>query len=616
MMNYQYPTTYMLENPDHFSKIGPTPPPMLPSLDQNEIEQTLYQRRVSDANGIEAITDSLQPLQINNYQQTHYQQVQHYSPPAAQRSAPVAPNNVIQPQQAVLFSKTPRCQIPGQVPQKPANVMVNVNKPSIDKPPQTPNTPPPPPVLTTSASQRTPLRLNGNVVMVNVNKPSIDKPPQTPNTPPPPPVLTTSASQRTPLRLNGNVCSAQSARSDIIAITPQSHHGGNSSSNHSTASNNTTATTVIESASHSSHSAHSHHSPINNTPNNNKLVAPKGGITCVPKIAPPTLANPLPAAQPKTVPTVNEQNIIIPLETQQYNALLTQMYGNQVPSINGYGTAATTNNFGSIQQVAVQDTSNQYNNGYVARNVNNGYTQSTQDIYGAYDTNPYGLYNTPPLPNNNGYYNGTTATNYNPYSQQPNTAPAHILQQPAYNTHAQIPKSAEVHYHGHNVSNNGYSNGYNTNNNNNQYGQVQNTQNVNGHSYNPYRSPQHHTHSPKSQTHVTTSNTSPHSGVHPHSHSRSSPKSHSHTAHCSHSNAQQQQQRVQEEIAIENLPVHILHRCDGTIISPHSDPMTIQPIVQHHGHNGNRNKDEMDAFTAGDDALFGNNMVTLINVNW
>ena len=51
----------------HIIQIGPTPPPMLPSLDQNEIEQTLYQRRVSDANtlnGIEAITDSLQPYVI------------------------------------------------------------------------------------------------------------------------------------------------------------------------------------------------------------------------------------------------------------------------------------------------------------------------------------------------------------------------------------------------------------------------------------------------------------------------------------------------------------------------------------------------------------------------
>ena len=40
---------------------------MLPSLDQNEIEQTLYQRRVSDANtlnGIEAITDSFHPYVI------------------------------------------------------------------------------------------------------------------------------------------------------------------------------------------------------------------------------------------------------------------------------------------------------------------------------------------------------------------------------------------------------------------------------------------------------------------------------------------------------------------------------------------------------------------------
>ena len=51
----------------YYTQIGPTPPPMLPSLDQNEIEQTLYQRRVSDANtlnGIEAITDSLQPYVI------------------------------------------------------------------------------------------------------------------------------------------------------------------------------------------------------------------------------------------------------------------------------------------------------------------------------------------------------------------------------------------------------------------------------------------------------------------------------------------------------------------------------------------------------------------------
>ena len=237
-------------------------------------------------------------------------------------------------QQAVLFSQTPRCQIPGQLPQKlPINVNVNSKPSSIDKPPQTPNTPPPPPVLTASAS------------LQNANK--------------------------TPLRL-GNVYSAQSARSEVVAITPQSHHGG-SASNHSTASNNTSATTVIESAaSHSSHS--SQHSPSNTnqiavSSNPTKLVAPKGGITCVPKIAPPTLANPLPAINNKT--DNNNNNIIIPLETQQYNALLTQMYGNQVPSINGYGTTANA----AFQQVTVDNT--QYNNGYVARN---GYAQSAQGM--------------------------------------------------------------------------------------------------------------------------------------------------------------------------------------------------------------------------------------------
>ena len=280
-------------------------------------------------------------------------QGQHYSPPAAQRSAPVQPNNVLSTQQSALFSKTPRCQLPGQQvnhhkvtgqqQQQQQQQHLNVSKDGVNKPPQTPNTPPPPPVLTTSTShsqiQRTPARTN-----TNGNVPS----------------------------LNGTVCSS---RSDVIAITPQSHHNGNinsnSASNHSTASNNTSATTVIESAaSHSSHSSHSHHSPhsningtnVVNTTSGNKLVAPKGGITCVPKLPPPQLANPLPAVQQK-------KDIIIPLETQQYNALLTQMYGNQVPSINGYGP--------NFQQVTVQD-NNQYNNGYVTRN--NGYTQSTQGL--------------------------------------------------------------------------------------------------------------------------------------------------------------------------------------------------------------------------------------------
>eukprot|EP00485_Elphidium_margaritaceum_P001338 CAMPEP_0202701140 /NCGR_PEP_ID=MMETSP1385-20130828/14246_1 /ASSEMBLY_ACC=CAM_ASM_000861 /TAXON_ID=933848 /ORGANISM="Elphidium margaritaceum" /LENGTH=811 /DNA_ID=CAMNT_0049358491 /DNA_START=248 /DNA_END=2683 /DNA_ORIENTATION=- len=54
--------------------------------------------------------------------------------------------------------------------------------------------------------------------------------------------------------------------------------------------------------------------------------------------------------------------------------------------------------------------------------------------------------------------------------------------------------------------------------------------------------------------------------------------------------------------------VQYLHRADGTLISPHTNLAHVRPIVG--------GKDESDPFTAGDDALFGDAMVTIINVHW
>ena len=298
-------------------------------------------------------------------------------------------------QSAVLFSKTPRCPNNVNVAQNQQKIVVSNNVKSINsrnndcKPP---TTPPPPPMLNMSQSAK------GSTNSVQ------------------------SPSSNT-IRPLLNPTSHSSNTSDIVAITPHSvHHtnmNSNSASNHSTASNNTSATTVIESAvSHSSHSAHSHHSQSphnnhnnnnnnivnsnnnnnvvtnnnNNNNNNNKqnggssstaLVAPKGGITSVPKLAPPQLANPLPTTTNKLV----GDNIIIPLETQQYNALLTQMYGNQVPSIqqpiNGYNVHQTQFNNHSIPDPS-NNTSNQYQNQYVQPRTNGYNHQQTQGTYFLY----------------------------------------------------------------------------------------------------------------------------------------------------------------------------------------------------------------------------------------
>ena len=248
---------------------------------------------------------------------------------------------------------------------------------------------------------------------------------------------------------------------------------------------------------------------------------------------------------------------------------------------------------------------------------------NTSDIYSGYDTNPYGLYNTPPLPTNNGYYNNSTQqTNY--YSQQPQTAPAHILQHNQYNTHSQIPKSAEVSYpttnqYNHHQTNNHYNcNGHhqhhsnnpyrqqnnnnhiNNNNNNNNYYQQQQQRNVHSPTHNSSSHNLSHQ-SPTKLTAATASITSPHSQFNSNGHSSSSQ-----------SKSPQQRQLLQtDEIGVEN--AQFLHRCDGTIISPHSDPNMIQELIHSFNHN---KEDELDAFTAGDDALFGNHMVTIINVNW
>eukprot|EP01083_Nonionella_stella_P089910 251116_1 len=176
------------------------------------------------------------------------------------------------------------------------------------------------------------------------------------------------------------------------------------------------------------------------------------------------------------------------------------------------------------------------------------------NIYGTYDTNSY-LYNTPPLPNNNGYY-----------------APQkHYYQPPVTNQ----PQSHTYHAHTHTSTHNAYAynNATYSNNNtvtsptNNYYS---NTQVVN-------TSPTHNTHNAHN-THTITKNAVANTSI---------PST--------------------NDI---NAKVQYLQRCDGTIISPNADPLTIRNML-------NRNKDdEADAFTAGDDALFGNNMVTIIAVNW
>ena len=66
----------------------------------------------------------------------------------------------------------------------------------------------------------------------------------------------------------------------------------------------------------------------------------------------------------------------------------------------------------------------------------------------------------------------------------------------------------------------------------------------------------------------------------------------------------------EDTVSSESASVQLLQRCDGTLISPHTDPSTVIVLTQ----NGTK-LDEL-TFTAGDDALFGNNMVTVISVNW
>ncbi len=81
----------------------------------------------------------------------------------------------------------------------------------------------------------------------------------------------------------------------------------NSASNHSTQSNNTTATTHIESASNH----WSHHSIHNNNNSHSNIV------TVNKRINAPQLANPLPPLK---------TDIVIPMDQQNYNVLLQQMY--------------------------------------------------------------------------------------------------------------------------------------------------------------------------------------------------------------------------------------------------------------------------------------------------
>lgn len=476
MMNYQYPQTYILDNPQQLIKMAPTPPPILPVLDPSEVEQTLYQRHNH--------TDSLQALQIN-YDTEYYPRAHNASAPArgGGDKSRLAQNG------SILFSKAP------------GNYKASV---AANKPPAC-------------------------------------------ATPPPPPQAVGSISASSKNKMNAGV--------DIVSITPQSHTNmnSNSASNHSTASNNTTATTHIESASnHSSHHSHrsshhshvSHHSqhsphaqlqpgammPIKQIVNSGKLQA-----SAVPA---PQLANPLPKA-------LNE-GIVIPMDQQNYNALLQQMYPQHPTFFNP-----------SVDQGNRYNAAPQASNPYSRTNYT---SPPIQDIYSTYDTNPY-LYNTPPLPQNNGYYapnpNRNSSNSY--YSQAgPNyIAPA---PKPEYNT-PQYP-----------------------------YAPANPTYN-----YYPARtSPQLHALTHQSQTQIPAPQAPPQpipqlAKIPLVSHEPPAPLS------CS--------------------PTHdsitYLQRCDGTIISPNADPLSLNSMFRK-----TFKDDEADAFTAGDDALFGNNMVTIINVNW
>eukprot|EP01084_Bolivina_argentea_P238155 400114_1 len=466
MMNYQYPQTYLYENPEPLIKIGPTPPPILPVLDPNEVEQTLYQRRTDPTEA-----DALPQLQIN-YQTPYYQQ----NGAIHQQSAPVQNKNTIPPTNTtVLFSKTPQ-----------------------------------------HADQLKPQ--------------SVPKPPATPSTPPPPP-------------MNAKLSAKGPSHTDIVAITPQSHANmtNNSASNHSTTSNNTTATTIIESASnHTSHSSHSPHSPQKNVIQK-RHIQPKLPSSAVPV---PQLANPLP---PK--PQQLTEGIVIPMDQQNYNALLQHMYPNAVPMVNGVNASYPPH----PPSFNVSEASNPRYNPYSQTNY------TAQDIYPGYEHHPHSVYYTPPLPANNGYY---AAQGHHYYAQQPNTAPApHILPPNAQYHHIAAPKSADLY---------------------------------NAPPYTPsYPSTYHH-------------------GYYNHTHG-ASPLA-QHTTHHEAPKATVVANKVvtDTEATKRNEKVQYLQRCDGTIISPNADPLTVQMLRQ----KFDGKDEEADAFTAGDDALFGNNIITIINVNW
>eukprot|EP01083_Nonionella_stella_P145814 457726_1 len=350
-----------------------------------------------------------------------------------------------------------------------------------------------------------------------------------PSTPPPPIVPGIN-------NISGSISSK--IKGDIVAITPQSHANmnSNSASNHSTQSNNTTATTHIESASnHSSHhshpSHHSHHSHHSHEHGHIQQLQPTNQIVTVNKmvnnnVPVPQLANPLPPLK---------TDIVIPMDQNNYYALLSQMNPQYTSNTYVNNNPYSRHNY----QPPVQDDINDIYGNPMAAPFN---------IYGTYDTNSY-LYNTPPLPNNNGYY-----------------APQkHYYQPPVTNQ----PQSHTYHAHTHTPTHNAtYSNNNTVTSPTNNY--YSNTQVVN-------TSPTHNTHNAHN-THTITKNAVANTSI---------PST--------------------NDI---NAKVQYLQRCDGTIISPNADPLTIRNML-------NRNKDdEADAFTAGDDALFGNNMVTIIAVNW
>ena len=145
-----------------------------------------------------------------------------------------------------------------------------------------------------------------------------------------------------------------------VLINNRAYHTATSASVHSSASNNTLATTIIESASDDTNSSPPNRSPSNssddqsvNAHNNavhaavhdqsvnamnvgNAVNAALKSMTSPPGIPAPKLANPLPSSV-HNVP----DGVVVPMDNQQYDALLKQMYGDRASNAVNNANAVT-----------------------------------------------------------------------------------------------------------------------------------------------------------------------------------------------------------------------------------------------------------------------------------